>query len=255
MRIAAIAVALAACAFVAPDADPPRAARVLFTEEFDGDRLDGERWRTCHWWSDGGCTIATNDEFEWYVPGQVAVGGGIARLTAERGRDPDGDRRHRFLSGMLSTGPGPERAPRFAFRYGRASMRARLPEGDGLWPAFWMLPADRRSEPEIDIFEVTSDEPETVDASLHLRRAGRERSLRRSWDGLRDGWHTFTMDWRRGRLEWLVDGERIWLVEGDRVPDERMYLVANLAVSGDPPPSRDTPSPASLEIDWVRVTR
>lgn len=228
---------------------------LLFSEEFSGSSLAVERWRTCHWWSARGCTIATNDELEWYAPGQVRVSAGAAHLVAQRGRDPRGDGRHRFLSGMISTGPGREGPARFAFRYGRAAIRARLPAGDGMWPAFWLLPADRRSEPEIDVFEVTSDAPRTVSTHLHHRRDGKERSLGAEWSGLEPGWHTFAVDWRPDVLEWFVDGRRIRRLAGPLVPQTPMYLIANLAVSGDPPPTRATPSPAELTIDWIRVTR
>ncbi len=256
MRLALIAAGLLLVG-LAGRAGAPTVARdrVLFADGFDGDQLDREHWRTCHWWASRGCTIKTNDELEWYLPGQVSVTDGTARLTAARGHTAEGDRRHRFLSGMLSTGPGPESAPGFAFLYGRVSIRAQLPDGDGLWPALWMLPADRRSEPEIDILEVKSDESDTAYASLHLSRAGQERSYRRASQGLAPGWHTFTLDWRPARLEWLIDGKRTWLVSGSRVPRELMYLVMNLAVSGDPPPTRATPSPATMQIDWVQVTR
>lgn len=237
-------------AAAALSAAPPSA----FVDEFRGDALD-ERWRTCHWWSDDGCTIATNHELEWYRPAQVRVGGGAVRLVAERGRDPDGDRRHRFVSGMISTGPGPGAATGFAFRYGRAEMRARLPDGDGLWPAFWMLPADRRSEPEIDVLEVKSDAPRTVYGSLHFRRGGEEHTVRRARGGVGPGWHTFAVQWRPRRLRWFVDGRLVGTVRGAKVPNTPMYLVANLAVSGDPPPTAATPSPAALAIDWIRVTR
>jgi beta-glucanase (GH16 family) len=228
----------------------------LFADGFGGSKLDRGKWRRCHWWATRGCTIATNHEREWYLPGQVRVSGGRAHLVAERRETTGSDgRRYPFASGMISTGPGPERKPRFAFTYGRAAIRAKLPNGDGLWPAFWLLPADRHSEPEIDVVEVQSDEPDTATMHLHYRADGEERSLGHRWDGLEPGWHTFTVDWRPGRLTWLVDGETRWRVRGDMVPDEPMYLIVNLAVSQDPPPTAETPDRSELAIDWVRVTR
>ena len=56
----------------------------LIVEDFDGTTLDADVWNTCHWWDDGGCTIATNDELEWYLPGQVRVRDGTLALTAEK---------------------------------------------------------------------------------------------------------------------------------------------------------------------------
>jgi beta-glucanase (GH16 family) len=71
------------------------------------------------------------------------------------------------------------------------------------------------------------------------------------------GWHRFGIDWRPGRLDWLVDGVVRWRLRGDTVPRRRMYLVANLAVGGDlpGPPGASTHFPSALPIDWVRVWR
>jgi beta-glucanase (GH16 family) len=254
MRRAAAALAVVALVGGAMAAAAPRrhAPRTLFADEFDGSRLDTGKWRRCHWWASDGCTIATNHEREWYLPEQVRVGGGAAHLVAERRATTGADgRKYPFASGMISTGPGPEGRARFAFTYGRASMRAKLPAGDGLWPAFWLLPANRTSEPEIDVVEVQSDEPTTDAMHLHIPK----RSFGHDWDGLDAGWHTFTIDWRPGRLTWLVDGAVRWRVRGAQVPHAPMYLIADLAVSRDPPPTANTPDPAEMAIDWVRVKR
>lgn len=250
-RVAALAAALglAGVAAVATSGD----GKLVFSDDFDGSRVDPERWRTCHWWSHRGCTIASNDELEWYLPRQARVAGGQLRLLAERRRvrGVDGEV-YPYRSGMISSGPGPESPPRFAFTYGRAEIRALVPAGRGLWPAFWLLPADRESKPEIDVFEIYGQSRDTVRMRLHPRRGER---VGREWSGLRPGWHTFAVDWRPGRLAWLVDGVQRWRVRGDDVPSEPMYLIANLAVggagAGDPDPK--TRFPASLAIDWVRV--
>jgi beta-glucanase (GH16 family) len=222
-----------------------------FADEFDGPHL-AATWRTCHWWADRGCTIATNHEREAYQPGQVRLRDGRVELVAERRatRTNEGAQRA-FTSGMISTGPGAEGPAGFAFRYGRVRVRARLPRGDGLWPALWLLPASRESEPEIDLVEVYSDAPRTAEMHLHTKVG----SLGEEWRGLDAGWHVFGLNWRKGRLDWLIDGQRRWTVRGRAVPATRMYLIANLAVSRRPRPTADTPSPAGMAIDWVRVWR
>lgn len=231
--------------------------RLVFYDGFNGKRLNRDRWRTCHWWAQHGCTIATNNELQWYLPEQVRVTRRRLWLVAERRRVRGSNgRSYRYASGMISSGPGPESAPaKFAFRYGRAEIRARVPRGRGLWSAFWLLPADRNSKPEIDVVEVLGHRPRTVEMHLHYREEGRVRQQGHEWTGLKPGWHRFAVDWRPGRLRWLVDGKERWEVTGDEVPDERMYLVANLAVGGDwpGPPSRSTRFPARLVIDWVKV--
>jgi beta-glucanase (GH16 family) len=234
--------------------------RLVLREDFDGRRLDRRRWNTCHWWARGGCTIASNNELEWYLPEQARLRRGRLRLVAERRtvRGSDG-RDYPYASGMISSGPRPgRRRAKFAFRYGRAAIRARVPAGRGLWSAFWLLPASRESKPEIDVMEVIGQRPDTVEMHLHWRREDGEVERRgKEWrqPSLRRGWHTFAIDWRPGRLAWLIDGVVRWRVRGRAVPSEPMYLVANLAVGGDwpGPPDATTRFPSALAIDWVKV--
>lgn len=230
------------------------------TQDFSGRRLNRRIWNTCHWWADRGCTIASNNELEWYLPRQVRVRKGRLRLVARRRPTQGADgRRYPFVSGMISSGPPYDsRKPRFAFRYGRAEIRARVPAGKGLWSAFWLLPASRRSKPEIDVMEVLGHAPTTVEMHLHYRRPdGTVGQRGKEWRDakLRSGWHTYAVDWRPGRLAWLIDGVVRWRVHGRAVPRVPMYLVANLAVGGDwpGPPSSSTRFPSALEIDYVRV--
>jgi hypothetical protein len=107
--------------------------QVLLNATFDDGQLDPAVWNTCHWWADKGCTIASNDELEWYVPEQVSVSEGALQLTADRApvRGSDG-RSYDFRSGMVTTGPPPmtEDAPaKLAFAYGSVEARLRVPAG------------------------------------------------------------------------------------------------------------------------------
>jgi len=238
---------------------PPRhELELVLREEFDGRKLQRKRWRTCHWWASRGCTIASNHELEAYHPEQVRVRDGVLRLVAERRRVPGQDgRRFPYASGMISSGPGRRSPAKFAFRYGRAEIRARPPVGRGLWSAIWMLPANRSSKPEIDIMESLGHAPDTAELHVHwadgddVEQRGRSLRLR----GLRHGWHTYAIDWRPDRLTWLIDGKVLWRVRGDAVPDTPMYLVANLAVGGDWPgaPDSSTRFPSAFLIDSIKV--
>jgi beta-glucanase (GH16 family) len=260
--------ALAACGIVASRATTDRDVasssqqRLVFSDGFRGSELDRGRWSTCYWWARRGCTIATNHELEWYRPGQVRVRGGALALVADRRKVRGiGGRLYRFVSGMVNSGPPyGSRRPKFAFRYGTAEIRARLPAGRGLWPAFWLLPADRESKPEIDVMEAYGQTPATVQMHLHYRAAnGEVRVLGRDFTdpGLRSGWHRFAISWRPRKLVWLIDGVRRWRLSGDAVPDEPMYPIVDLAVGGDGPgaPDRRTRFPSVLEVDYLKVWR
>lgn len=230
----------------------------VFHDDFDGGELDRSVWNTCHWWDDGGCTISSNEELEWYLPEQVSVSDGRLRLTAARERvETPEDGTFEFRSGMVTTGPPQhDGTSRFDFTYGRVEARVKVPDGTGLWAAFWMLPSSEESRPEIDILESLGDDTSTW--KFHFHPEDRERRS----DGhdvagpdLSAGFHDIGVDWEPERIRWFIDGEQVWEVEGDHVPDEPMYLVLNLAVGGvyPGPPAEDTQFPATYEIDRVTV--
>lgn len=239
----------------------PSGWRVVFRDGFNGDELNRSVWNDCHWWAIGGCTIQSNHELEWYLPDNVSVANGRLRLHA-REQDvtaPDG-RQFPYSSGMVTTGPpyGDEDLPaRFAFTYGYVEARLRLPSDTGLWPAWWMLPADEESRPEIDILETVGDTTTQARFHFHYLDDDERRSAGHRWTGpdLAEGWHTFAVDWRPGKVTWIVDGRARWRITGDAVPSEPMYLVLNLAVGGDypGPPDEDTTFPAAVKADWIRV--
>lgn len=241
-----------------PDTTMPDDSEIIFDSTFDDNTLDPAVWNTCHWWNDDGCTITSNNELQWYRPEQVWVHDGMLSLVADEREvlGSDGEV-YRYVSGMVTTGPPDEQYPaRFDFTYGRVEARVRAPEGVGLWAAIWLLPSTTESRPEIDILEVLGND--LTEWIFHLHPEDRERESdahRITSSELAEGWHDVALDWEPGRLRWLVDGEVVWTVEGERVPSEPMYLVANLAVGGvyPGPPDSDTEFPASFDIDRITV--
>jgi beta-glucanase (GH16 family) len=237
------------------------AGRVVLDENFEGGTLDSSRWNTCHWWDKGGCTIASNNELEWYRPEQVSVADGTLRLTAAPNRYEASDgNTYDFTSGMVTTGPNPDDDdPKVAITYGTVEARFKAPAGRGLWPAIWMLPASKESRPEIDMLEMIGQDPSEL--ILHFHPEDRDadspsKRVRVSDPDLAEDWHTVGIIWTPGKLVYTLDGEPVWTVTGDQVPSEPMYLVMNLAVGGaypGPPDSR-TPFPATFEIDYVRMS-
>lgn len=236
------------------------AAPLILDEEFHGSALDTVVWNTCHWWDDGGCTIASNDELEWYLPEQVRVEDGGLMLTAER-RDVTGADGTTFpyASGMVTTGPSVhDGEPKLAFTYGTVDVGFRAPRGAGLWPAIWMLPASEESKPEIDLFEAVGQRTQQANMYFHPARSSAMRTSHRAVL-LPEGedlttTHTVRLEWSPRRLNFFFDGEKVWEVTGDHVPDEPMYLVLNLAVGGayggPPDPAA---FPATFQVDYARI--
>jgi beta-glucanase (GH16 family) len=252
--------AVAAVAFDASAAS----GTLLFREDFEGSRLSQARWNTCYWWGTSrGCTNHGTQELQWYRPGQVRLDSGVINLVAAKRTVVGSDgRSYRYVSGMINTGPPSFESPRskFTFRYGRAVIRARTPAGRGLWPSFWLLPANRGAVPEIDVLEMFGHRPSTALMYLHYRdREGRLKRRGTEWTsrGLRSGWHKYAVNWRPGRLVWLIDGVRRFMVKGAPVPDTFMYPLLNLAVGGEGPgpPGPSTEFPSRFRIDYIKVRR
>ena len=157
------------------------------------------------------------------------------------------------------------------FRYGKFEIRAKLPEGQGLWPAIWMLPTENvyggwPASGEIDIMELVGHEPDVVHGTVHYGPSpGEHRS--RGWhytlsDGkFSDDFHVFTIEWIPGRINWFVDGNWYTMAtERNLAPyhwpfDQKFHLLLNVAVGGTWPgdPDDTTEFPQEMIVDWIRV--
>jgi beta-glucanase (GH16 family) len=230
-------------------------SRHALDEGFEGNSLDASVWNTCYWWE---CTIESNDELQWYESSQVKVDGGRLHLTAEAEPVTTAEgRRFPYRSGMISSGPAErDGEAKFSFTYGTVEARLRVPAGRGLWSALWMLPTAGGSRPEVDVVEVLGHDTRTSYQSLHRkdRDAKPFEHAERGTD-LANGWHVYRLEWLPEKLRWYIDDELVFSVTGEEVPDEPMYVVANLAVGGRWPgrPDESTKFPSSLVIDYIEV--
>jgi beta-glucanase (GH16 family) len=227
--------------------------KLVFSDEFDGSKLDQTKWNTCYPWveADGGCTNSGNNEMEWYQPDEVFVEDGLLRLRAQERSVKEG---FPYTSGMVTS------HERFAYQYGYIESRQKMPAGKGLWPAFWLLPEEVKWPPEIDILEVLGHAPTTVHTTVHFTTDGKNHlSQGSSYSGpnFAAEYHTFGLLWEPNLLVWYVDGVERFSVEreGVNVPSEPFYILINLAVGGNWPgaPDKKTQFPAFYEIDYVRV--
>jgi len=240
---------------LSPDVDRRTYTHHVIDEGFERRTLDKSLWNTCYWWE---CTIRSNKELEWYTSSQVALNDGHLLLTANDipVKTPEGET-FRYRSGMISTGPEHRDAPaKFSFTYGTVEARLRVPSGRGLWSALWMLPTAGGSRPEVDILEVLGHDTRTSHQSLHREdRSAKPYEHAERGKDLAVGWHVYGLEWMPGRLRWYIDDQLVFSVRGSDVPDQPMYLIANLAVGGTWPGSPDasTHFPSSMFIDYIEV--
>jgi beta-glucanase (GH16 family) len=243
--------------------DHPTAKGLLvFDDEFGDDAptttttgsVDGTKWMTCYpWWglAPTGCTNHGNPEQEWYVPQQVRVSEGALHLVAERADTQGTDRNgnpttYPYRSGIVTS------ARRFSFTYGYVELRARIPRGQAMWPALWLLPTDYSWPPEIDAMEATGSNTTSVALTMHGTDGSAPQQLVGGTD-FATGWHTFGVDWRKDAITWYVDGTSRFTVT-KAIPDVPMYLIANLAVGGAAGPvTADSPAVATFDVDYVKV--
>lgn len=225
-----------------------RGYQLAWSDEFDGPALDATKWSTS--FAPKVHPVGCNNEKQVYAPENVMLRNGQLVLRAER-KAREG---MPFTSGMVSS------HEKFSQRYGWFEARVQLPRGRGLWPAFWLLPANGTWPPEIDIMEHKGRIPDRVWMTLHLPQPGtwQSKSSGGEWAGpdFTAGIHTFAMEWEPGSIRWYIDGVERQHVE-QTTPDLPMYVIFNLAVGGDwdGDPDAATPFPAEMWVEWVRVYR
>jgi len=196
-----------------------------------------------------GCGFGSQSEFMSDLS-TVTVSGGVATISARRQATPCG---RQWASAAMST------RGRFAQQYGYFAARIRYSAGNGLWPAFWMDPASGGWPPEIDIVE-TYPNLDTWPGTTRMYSTliyGASKSMHQviydAGTSLAGGWHTYAVDWRPGSLTFFLDGHAIGSITQD-VPAEPFYMILNLAVGNwSDTADSSTPSPSTMEIDWVRV--
>lgn len=196
-----------------------------------------------------------NNELQFYTPDAVTVADGYLHVLARKQESDYQGRPRHYTSGLLNT------QHKLDVRYGRFDIRFKVPAGKGLWPAFWMLPTSGAWPPEIDWMEILGHTPEILYITNHFGKHvnnnhpshGPKKFEARNPD-FSEGFHTLTGIWSATELVCYVDGVKSSVsIEG--VPDEKMFLILNLAVGGDWPgnPDEKTVFPAEMLVDYVRV--
>jgi beta-glucanase (GH16 family) len=253
-------VAQLSSAISAADATPPDLPgnwHLSFNEDFNVG-LDTGTWSRRYWWNG---TILKK-ELEVYDDSAVSVSDGALSLTAS----PIGDThiltgkaaiKHPYVSGMVTTGGVKKHQPAgYIFKYGYAEARIQIPSGQGLLPAFWMLPASYKDiKGEIDAVEIAGQEPSVIQMHYHRGKKvyGNDNNTQIN---LSRGYHTYAVDWQPDHIAWYFDGvEQFRFSNAKQIISEPMYLLFTLAIGGKWPgnPDATTPFPSSMKVDWVHV--
>jgi beta-glucanase (GH16 family) len=241
---------------------------LVWSDEFNGrdTTIDTTKWLL----ETGGGGFG-NDELEYYTarPRNVQVRHGhlIIEAFQEKYTGPDGVTRD-FTSARLKT------QTKFSQAYGRFEARIKIPRGQGLWPAFWLLgnDIDRIGWPddgEIDIMENIGKEPSVVHGTIHGPGYSGAGGISASYSlphSLRfaDHFHVFAVEWEPEVIRFYTDGQLYSTRTPKDLPagkkwvfDHPFFIILNVAVGGNWPGNPDTSTvfPQTMLVDYVRVYR
>lgn len=248
------------------EVDPGDTLTLVFSDEFNGSSLDPEVWffET----GDGsqyGIPGWGNNELQYYLPDSAELDGGVLKITA----------REEQLGAFNYTSARINTRDRFAFRYGRIEASMRLPGGQGLWPAFWLLSQGSpygqwAATGEIDIMEAVNlggSGGNRVFGTIHYggefpANLSTSENYLVPTDATTD-FHTYAIEWDATEIRWYVDDilyatQNNWSSTAAPFPapfDQDFYILFNVAVGGNFPgaPNSNTQFPVTMEVDWVRV--
>jgi beta-glucanase (GH16 family) len=240
--------------------------KLVWSDEFDGTEVNTEKWSFQR--GDGSEVFLPsgwgNNEQQWYTDQNAAVADGLLTITA---REESVEPGWRYTSARLRS------RNKGDWTYGRMEMRAKMPLGKGLWPAFWMLPSDRgyggwAASGEIDIVEYIGSNPGEIFGTIHYGGEWPMNVSSSSQYSLPSGtfdqdFHEFAIEWEEGEIRWYVDDVHYgtktdWYSSGGDFPapfDVDFHLLLNMAVGGNLPgaPNSNTQFPQEYVIDYVRV--
>ena len=263
------------------------ASKPVWSDEFSGSKLDLSKWdyQIGNGFGSGASYVAGwgNEELEYYTDSaeNISVKDGILTIRARKEsieRDANGAKTaFGWTSARIRT------AGRFSRAYGRIEIRAKLPAGQGFWPAFWMLPEEPASyggwaaSGELDIMEGKGGTPESVHHTIHFgapwpRNVHATTEYKFPASDATD-WHTYAVEWLPGSIRWYVDGvraahEEAWWSSSVAAPksdadlnpwpapyNKPFHILMNLAVGGHfgGDPDETTPAEGELLVDYVRV--
>jgi hypothetical protein len=226
-------------------------ANMVWSDEFNASPLDQTLWNYelgGGGWGNAELEIYTNSSTN------VHIDTGYLHISATK----EGGS---YYSGRLTTKGKKE------FTHCRVDIRAKLPQGKGIWPALWMLGGNISSVGwpacgETDIMELIGQHPSTVYGTVHWNQAGHV-SLGGSFDlsgsTFNSGFHTFSLIWAPNHFQWLIDGQPYLYYDKSQVNgfpfDLPQFFIFNVAVGGQWPgdPDGTTVFPQNMIVDYIRV--
>jgi beta-glucanase (GH16 family) len=254
---------------------PAPELKLAWADEFDGPaggRVDSTKWRydlgdgcpgNCGWgnqekesYTSASENISLNGQGQLQIVARTAGPG----LTCYYGAC-------RYTSAKITTRGNLDVVP------GRVEARIKLPAGQGLWPAFWLLGSNITAVGwpqcgELDVMENHGSDVTSTSSAMHGPGYSGNTPFVHSYQlaagSFAEDFHTFALEWNSSRVVFFVDGKQHYVIQRDDVQrrgnwvfDQPFFIILNLAVGGtfDGDPRSDTILPATMLVDYVRVYR
>ncbi len=243
--------------------------RLIWSDDFNGKTLDRTKWNyELHepGWVNNELQRYTNSSENTYLKDGNLVIQPVKTVDKKTGDIS-------YTSGRVNT------QNKVDFKYGKVEVRAKLPKGQGIWPAIWMMPTDDSLYGgwpkcgEVDIMELLGNNPSKVYQTLHYGKNSTDvqsqgtKTLTKG--DFSSGYHIFSVEWNPDNISFFVDGELTktinkWYTGTEGVGiitypapfDQDFYVILNVAVGGNWPGKPDATtdfSKAKMLVDYVKI--
>jgi beta-glucanase (GH16 family) len=244
------------------DTTPGAGWRLVWSDEFDGP--DGSAPDPAKWGYDTGGNGWGNKELEYYTSRTNNARIEDGKLVIEAKQEDFGGR-NITSARLLTSGKG-------CWTYGRFEARMKIPRGQGVWPAFWLLSTNISSVGwpacgEIDIMENIGREPSTVHGTVHGPGYSGDHGIGGPMTlpggaAVADDFHVFAVDCEPESIVWFMDGRQYFSLTPAQLPEKARwvfnqpkFVLLNLAIGGGWPGNPDATStfPQRMIVDYVRI--
>ncbi|MFK7947799.1 MAG: family 16 glycosylhydrolase [Saprospiraceae bacterium] len=237
---------------------------LVWADEFDGESIDSNTWN--YQIEEAG---RFNEEWQRYTNSSENAYVENSCLVIKAIHESEKHGINQYTSARMNT------ANKYAFKYGKIAARIKLPEGQGIWPAFWMLGANIDENGgdtpwpqtgEIDIFELYGSKNDSiVEANAHYADSSESHAMMGAISyqlkegKFSDDFHVFELEWNEEKMTWLVDGEAYGSMEITEAIfsefQKEFFILLNIAVGGTHAgyPDETTTFPQYMYTDWIRV--
>lgn len=218
---------------------------LTFSDEFNSDKLDREKWRDSYYWggrfNEGGLNYYGENQFVFTDSSLIIV---AEKKSSKEGME--------YTSGLIDSSPS------FKQKYGYFEIRSKIPNSTGMIPAFWLVSTEKWP-PEIDIYEFYTNEPQRIKTNQHWLNKKNKKKMqpkgKKVKADLSNDFHVYAVEWGKKKIKWYFDNKRIKTSRrGVKYFTYNMHIIINSQLSDDNEMDLNKGVfPNYCEVDYVRA--